>query len=121
MTLHLSNAFFTPLHEVFKIYRRTAMRLYTSCCVLSVRECLVRLMHFNIIFCSTCAEITAKQLTSVQRGRVQVDMIAESGRKKEDSTHFVAISLNQPDVRERLAAFTEECLQHHGGVSHPQD
>ena len=70
--------------------------------------------------CPICAEITAKLLANVQRGRAQVDMVAESGRRKEDSTHFVAICLNQPDIKDRLAEFTEECLQKHGSVSHSQ-
>ena len=70
------------------------------------------------LYCPVCSEITAKQLSSVQHGRAQVEMVAEGGRRKEDSTHFVAICLNQPDIRERVAAFTEKCLQLHGGVSH---
>ena len=72
------------------------------------------------LYCPIYSEITAKQLSSVQRGRAQVEMVAESGRRKEDSTHFVAICLNQPDIRDRVASFIEECLQQHGGVSHSQ-
>ena len=75
-------------------------------------------VHTTIVFsCPHCLEIMAKSLANVQRGRTQVGMIVESGRRKEDSTHFVAISLNQPHIQDRLAAFNEECLQKHGNVS----
>ena len=64
-------------------------------------------------------EIFAKTESNVSRARTQLELMVETGRRRERFTHFVAILLNGREISQNLKSFREECLSKYDNVSDP--